>query len=78
MVSLRRQQSGRADPSPPRQEAEILAVTERSHLAISRFSRGPVDRISFMALKWTAVFKQFEAQYGQESAFRIAVEYCLK
>jgi len=34
--------------------------------------------ISFMALKWTAVFKQFEAQYGQESAFRIAVEYCLK
>ena len=47
-------------------------------MAISRFSRGPVDRISFMALKWKAVFKPFEAQYDQETAFRIAVEYCLK
>ena len=38
---------------PPCQEAEIRAVTERSHLAISRFSRGPVERINFMALQRT-------------------------
>lgn len=52
------------------QEAAMHAVTERSHLAINRFSWGPALRISFMALKNVSL--HFSQCFAKQS------RHCLK